>query len=111
VLGHYIVDNYHFCWKENAVEDMLNGLVYIATHSHQSGAKAKSFVLRLLGGHASRDPVRLVLEKVFGNSLKTVKDSVKEYASPNVGFGMMRSRPYSVKICMLIWSMEGTCFG
>ncbi|CAK9858267.1 unnamed protein product [Sphagnum jensenii] len=70
--------------KENAVEDMLNGLVYTATHSHQNGAKVKAFVSRLLSGHASRDTVRLVLEKAFGNSLRTVKDSVEEYASPNV---------------------------
>lgn len=84
VLGHCIADNYPFCLKENAVEDMLNGLVYTATHSHQNGAKVKAFVSRLLSGHASRDTVRLVLEKAFGNSLRTVKDSVEEYASPNV---------------------------
>lgn len=70
--------------KETAVVDMFNGLVYAATHSHQNGATVKAFVARLLSGHASRDTVRQVLDKAFMHSLKTVKDSVEEYASPNV---------------------------
>lgn len=70
--------------KETAVVDMFNGLVYAATHSHQNGATVKAFVARLLSGHASRDTVRQVLDKAFAHSLKTVKDSVEEYASPNV---------------------------
>lgn len=70
--------------KETAVVDMFNGLVYAATHSHQNGAVVKAFVAQLLSGHASRDTVRQVLDKAFAHSLKTVKDSVEEYASPNV---------------------------
>lgn len=70
--------------NETAVVDMFNGLVYAATHSHQNGAVVKAFVAQLLSGHASRDTVRQVLDKAFAHSLKTVKDSVEEYASPNV---------------------------
>jgi hypothetical protein len=70
--------------NETAVVDMFNGLVYAATHSHQNGATVKAFVAQLLSGHASRDTVRQVLDKAFEHSLKTVKDSVEEYASPNV---------------------------
>ncbi|KAG0585729.1 hypothetical protein KC19_2G033600 [Ceratodon purpureus] len=70
--------------KESAVVDMFNGLVYAATHSHQNGATVKAFVAQLLSGQASRDTVRQVLDKAFTHSLKTVKDSVEEYASPNV---------------------------
>lgn len=70
--------------KETAVVDMFNGLVYAATHNHQNGASVKAFVAQFLSGHASRDTLRQVLDKAFALSLKTVKDSVEEYASPNV---------------------------
>lgn len=67
-----------------AVQDMLSGLVYAATHSHLNGATVKAFVARLLNDHASRSTVKLVLDSAFASSLKTVKDSVEEYASPNL---------------------------
>ncbi|XP_024374083.1 BTB/POZ domain-containing protein At3g05675 isoform X1 [Physcomitrium patens] len=70
--------------KETAVVDMFNGLVYAATHRHQNGATVKAFVGQLLSGLASRDTVRQVLDQAFSESLNTVKDSIEEYASPNV---------------------------
>eukprot|EP00249_Psilotum_nudum_P018412 c26791_g1_i1 orf=361-1845(+) len=70
--------------KDTAVHDMLNGLVYAATHSLPNAATVKAFVAKLLCDHASRDTVRLVLDNAFANSLKTVKDAVEEYSSPNV---------------------------
>ncbi|KAJ7571408.1 hypothetical protein O6H91_01G162400 [Diphasiastrum complanatum] len=70
--------------KNSAVEDMLNELVYAATHSHQNAASVKAFVAKILSTFPSRDTVRLVLNRAFVNSLKTVKDSVEEYTSPNV---------------------------
>ncbi|KAH7296224.1 hypothetical protein KP509_26G014300 [Ceratopteris richardii] len=67
-----------------AVHDMLGELVYAAIHSHPNGATVKAFVARLLNDHSSRSTVKLVLDGAFANSLKTVKDSVEEYSSPNV---------------------------
>lgn len=71
-------------FSNTAVEDMLSGLVYAATHSHQNAATVKAFVGRLLNDHASRDTVKIVLDRAFASSLKIVKDSVEEYSSPNV---------------------------
>ncbi|KAJ7560736.1 hypothetical protein O6H91_04G143300 [Diphasiastrum complanatum] len=70
--------------KDSALEDMLNELVYAATHNHQNAASVKAFVAKILCNFPSRDTVRLVLNKAFANSLKIVKDSVEEYTSPNV---------------------------
>ncbi|CAM6125307.1 unnamed protein product [Calypogeia fissa] len=71
--------------EENAVEDMLNGLVHAAMHSPRNiSVPVKTFVARMLGDHGSRDTVRVVLEKAFASTLKTVKDSVEEYSNPNV---------------------------
>ncbi|MCO5591333.1 hypothetical protein L7F22_045315 [Adiantum nelumboides] len=67
-----------------AVHDMLGELVYAAIHSHPNGATVKAFVAKLLNDHASRSTVKLVLDGAFANSLKSVKDSVEEYSSPNV---------------------------
>ncbi|KAH7439796.1 hypothetical protein KP509_04G077000 [Ceratopteris richardii] len=67
-----------------AVHDMLGELVYAAIHSHPNGATVKAFVARLLNDYSSRSTVKLVLDGAFANSLKTVKDSVEEYSSPNV---------------------------
>eukprot|EP00250_Pteridium_aquilinum_P005970 c15976_g1_i1 orf=183-1811(+) len=67
-----------------AVEDMLGGLVYAATHSPSNGATVKAFVAKLLHDHASRFTVKLVLDNAFANSLKIVQDSVEAYSSPNV---------------------------
>ncbi|KAH7445759.1 hypothetical protein KP509_01G022900, partial [Ceratopteris richardii] len=66
-----------------AVHDMLGELVYAAIHSHPNGATVKAFVARLLNDHSSRSTVKLVLDGAFANSLKTVKDFVEEYSSPN----------------------------
>eukprot|EP01018_Ginkgo_biloba_P002030 Gb_05366 [translate_table: standard] len=70
--------------KGNAFEDMLNGLIYTATHSHSNGATVKAFVSKLLHDYSSRDAVRLVLNNAFMTSLKTVKDSLEEYSSPSL---------------------------
>ncbi|KAL2613697.1 hypothetical protein R1flu_025389 [Riccia fluitans] len=74
--------------RENAVEEMLSGLIHSATHGNQKvplvGVSVKTFVALMLSDHASRGTVKLVLEKAFATSLKTLKDSVEEYSNPNV---------------------------
>ncbi|XP_002960731.2 BTB/POZ domain-containing protein At3g05675 [Selaginella moellendorffii] len=70
--------------SDSAVETMLSELVYAATHNHQNAASVKLFVGKILDSHKSRETVRLVLDNAFKNGLKTVKDSVEEYSSPNV---------------------------
>lgn len=48
--------------KGNVLEDMLNGLIFTATHCHSNGATVKAFVAKLLRDYSSRDAVRLVLD-------------------------------------------------
>lgn len=73
--------------KGSALEDMLNGLIFTATHSHLNGATVKAFVAKLLRDYSSRDAVRLVLDNAFATSLKSVKDSLEEFSSPNLRGG------------------------
>lgn len=70
--------------QEHAVSDMLDGLVYLATHSLQNVASVKAFVAKVLSTYASREAVRSVLDKAFSSSLKTVQDAIEEWSSPNV---------------------------
>ncbi|GBG62906.1 hypothetical protein CBR_g34278 [Chara braunii] len=71
--------------SERSVEDMLEGLVHVATHSpQQNGPAVKAFVAKILSDYASRECVRAVLEKAFNSSLKSIKDGVEEYSTPVV---------------------------
>jgi hypothetical protein len=71
--------------EDNAVEEMLNNLIHAATHSPRNILiPVKTFVARMLSDHGSRDTIRVVLERAFASTLKTVQDSVEEYSNPNV---------------------------
>ncbi|XP_006856016.2 BTB/POZ domain-containing protein At1g63850 isoform X1 [Amborella trichopoda] len=70
--------------KVDASEEMLHGLILAAIHSHPNVATVKAFVAKLLRDHSSRESVRRVLDCAFDTSLKTVKESLEEYSSPNL---------------------------
>lgn len=100
--------------KGNVLEDMLNGLIFTATHCHSNGATVKAFVAKLLRDYSSRDAVRLVLDKAFTTSLKSVKDSLEEYSSPNLrgdhdeieAMQRMNLHTASVNARHLLWLIE-----
>lgn len=65
-------------------EEMLHGLIKTAIHNHPNMAFAKAFVAKLLRDFPSRESARKVLERAFGGSLKTVREAMEEYSSPNL---------------------------
>ncbi|KAJ8763534.1 hypothetical protein K2173_002417 [Erythroxylum novogranatense] len=68
---------------EDACEEMLDGLITAAIHSHPNMAFAKAFVAKLLREFSWRESARRVLERAFGASLKVVNESLEEYSSPD----------------------------
>ncbi|KAF6166646.1 hypothetical protein GIB67_005508 [Kingdonia uniflora] len=69
--------------KENPSEEMLYGLILTAIHSHQNMAFPKAFVAMLLRDFSSRDSAKRVLERAFTSILKSVKEALEEYSSPD----------------------------
>ncbi|CAN6450587.1 unnamed protein product [Victoria cruziana] len=70
--------------KVDSSEDMLHGLILAAVHSLPNIATVKAFVAKLLRDHSSRDAVGRVLQSAFMSSLRSVRESLEEYSSPNV---------------------------
>ncbi|KAF3775067.1 BTB/POZ domain-containing protein [Nymphaea thermarum] len=70
--------------RVDSSEDMLHGLILAAVHSLPNIATVKAFVAKLLRDHSSRDSVGRVLQSAFMTSLRSVKESLEEYSSPNV---------------------------
>ncbi|KAF8409960.1 hypothetical protein HHK36_002479 [Tetracentron sinense] len=69
--------------KSSLSEEMLHGLILTAIHNHPNMAFVKAFVAKLLRDFSSRDSARRVLDRAFESSLKTVKESLEEYSSPD----------------------------
>ena len=63
---------------------MLYGLIFTATHCHSNGTTFKAFVAKLLRDYSSQRYCLSCLGQCFTTSLRTVKDSLKEYSSPNL---------------------------
>lgn len=70
--------------KKDSTEEMLDGLILSATRSHPNMAFAKAFVAKLLRDVSSKESARKVLDNAFDKSLRFLKLSVEEYASPNL---------------------------
>ncbi|XP_058080226.1 BTB/POZ domain-containing protein At1g63850-like isoform X2 [Magnolia sinica] len=66
-------------------EEMLHRLVMasIGNHPNVASVKVKAFVAKMLRDFPSRDPVRRVFDRAFRTSLKTVKESLEKYSSPD----------------------------
>lgn len=69
--------------QEDSCEEMLHGLILVAIHSHPNMAFVKAFVAKLLRDFSSRESARRVLERAFEETLKTVKERLEEYSSPD----------------------------
>ncbi|KAI4295529.1 hypothetical protein L6164_035568 [Bauhinia variegata] len=69
--------------REDSCELMLEGLILSAIHNYQNMAYVKAFVAKILRDFSSREPAKRVLEKAFNMSLKTMKESLEEYSSPD----------------------------
>ncbi|GLT86231.1 hypothetical protein SLE2022_043850 [Rubroshorea leprosula] len=69
--------------KDDSCEEMLDGLIFAAIHNHPNMAFVKAFVAKLLRDFSSRESARCVLERAFETSLRTVKESLEEYSSPD----------------------------
>jgi hypothetical protein len=70
--------------KDESSEEMLQGLIHSAIHSHHPNmAFAKAFVAKLLRDFSSRESARRVLDSAFQTSMKVVKESLEEYSSPD----------------------------
>ncbi|KAI9128205.1 hypothetical protein K1719_001198 [Acacia pycnantha] len=70
--------------REDSCEEMLEGLIVSATiHNYQNMAYVKAFVAKILRDFSSRESAKRVLEKAFNMNLKTVKESLEEYSSPD----------------------------
>uniref|UniRef100_A0A7N0TEH7 At3g05675-like ankyrin-like domain-containing protein n=1 Tax=Kalanchoe fedtschenkoi TaxID=63787 RepID=A0A7N0TEH7_KALFE len=72
---------------ENAGEEMLQGLVMSALYNHTNGAFVKAFVAKLLRDFSLRVSAKRVLEIVFGECLKVVRESLEQYSSPEFRAG------------------------
>ncbi|CAM8899254.1 unnamed protein product [Rhodiola kirilowii] len=72
---------------EKAREEMLQGLIMSALYNHPNGAFVKAFVAKLLRDFSSRDSAKRVLEIVFGECLKIVRESLEQYSSPEFRAG------------------------
>ncbi|KAF7810885.1 BTB/POZ domain-containing protein [Senna tora] len=70
--------------KEDSCEVMLEGLILSAIHNYQNMAYVKAFVAKILRDFSSKESAKRVLEKAFNMSLKTVKESLEEYSSPDL---------------------------
>ena len=70
--------------NEHSCEEMLEGLIFTAIHNHQKMAFVKAFVAKIFRDFSSRESAKRVLEKAFDTSLKTVKESLEEYSSPDL---------------------------
>lgn len=69
--------------KIDSSEQMLHGLILSALHNHFNMAFAKAFVAMLLRDFSSKEAAKRVLDRVFQSSLKTVKESLEQYSSPD----------------------------
>lgn len=69
--------------KADSCEVMLEELILSAIHNYQNMAYVKAFVAKILRDFSSRESAKRVLEKAFNVSLKTVKESLEEYSSPD----------------------------
>ncbi|XP_077233325.1 BTB/POZ domain-containing protein At3g05675-like [Tasmannia lanceolata] len=71
--------------RNNSSEEMLHRLITasIGNHPYVASAKVKSFVAKMLKDFPSRDSVRRVFDRAFEASLKTVKESLEKYSSPD----------------------------
>jgi len=63
---------------------MLYGLIFTTTHYHSNGKIFKAFMAKLLRDYSSQRYCLSCLGQCFTTSLRTVKDSLKEYSSPNL---------------------------
>ena len=70
--------------NEHSCEEMLKGLIFKAIHNHKKMAFVKAFVAKILRDFSLRESAKRVLEKAFDTSLKIVKESLKEYSSPDL---------------------------
>eukprot|EP00268_Persea_americana_P017632 TRINITY_DN1851_c0_g1_i1.p1 TRINITY_DN1851_c0_g1~~TRINITY_DN1851_c0_g1_i1.p1 ORF type:complete len:474 (-),score=64.95 TRINITY_DN1851_c0_g1_i1:588-2009(-) len=71
--------------RSNSSEEMLNRLVMasIGNYPSISSGRVKAFVAKMLRDFPSRDSVRRVFDRAFELSLKTVKESLEKYSSPD----------------------------
>lgn len=72
---------------EKAREEMLQGVIMSALYNHPNGAFVKAFVAKLLRDFSSRESAKRVLEIVFGECLKIVRESLEQYSSPEFRAG------------------------
>uniref|UniRef100_A0A7N0T1Y1 At3g05675-like ankyrin-like domain-containing protein n=1 Tax=Kalanchoe fedtschenkoi TaxID=63787 RepID=A0A7N0T1Y1_KALFE len=72
---------------EKAREEMLQGVILSALYNHPNGAFVKAFVAKLLRDFSSRESAKRVLEIVFGECLKVVRESLEQYSSPEFRAG------------------------
>lgn len=72
--------------RGDSSEEMLNRLVMasIGNLPSVSSVKVKAFVAKMLRDFPSRDSVRRVFDRAFETSLKTVKESLEKYSSPDL---------------------------
>ena len=64
---------------------MLYGLIFTATHCHSNGTTFKAFVAKLaIAGLFISRCCSPCFGQCFTTSLRMVKDSLKEYSSPNL---------------------------
>ncbi|XP_068654763.1 BTB/POZ domain-containing protein At3g05675-like [Aristolochia californica] len=66
-------------------EEMLHKLITasIGNHPCVASAKVKAFAAKMLRDFPSRESVRRVFDRAFDASLKTVKESLEKYSSPD----------------------------
>ncbi|KAJ7978369.1 BTB/POZ domain-containing protein [Quillaja saponaria] len=69
--------------KEESCEEMLEGLILSVIHNYPNMAFVKAFVAKILRDFSSSESAKRVLEKAFMTCLKTVKESLEEYSSPD----------------------------
>lgn len=70
----------------DSAEAMLLRLVMASIGNHRSvvSVKVKAFVGKMLRNFPSRDAVRRVFDQAFETSLKTVKESLEKFSSPDL---------------------------